>query len=186
MNKFVKHIFVVLLLLCMACTAFAQRGYMHGGRMNRHLYYRPQPYVQQVPGQVYRRPSQGFNNHGYNQNPQMRKMQAIKEGFISRQLNLTTEQAQRFWPVYRQYQNEIWNVMHLKRVNNSAAQANGPEQIKKDLDYEAQLVDIKKRYNDEFLKILPPEKVSEIYKSQRAFTDELVRRLNEHPANAPE
>jgi hypothetical protein len=173
----------------MACTVFAQRGYIHGGRMNRHMYYRPQPYVQQVvPGQVYRQQSPpNMNNRGYrNQNPEMRKIQAVKEGFISRQLNLTTEQAQRFWPVYRQYQNEVWNVKQLKRLNNSAAQANGSEQIKKDLDYEAQLVDIKKHYNDEFLKVLPPEKVSEIYKSERAFTDELVRRLHEHPANAPE
>ncbi|MFD2147617.1 hypothetical protein [Mucilaginibacter antarcticus] len=63
-------------------------------------------------------------------------------------------------------------------MNNSDAQANGAEQVKKDMDYDAQLVNIRKHYNEEFLKILPSEKVSQLLKSERAFNDELLRKLH--------
>ena len=66
-----------------------------------------------------------------------------------------------------------------KRLNNSKAQVNGTEQIQKELFYESELVNTRKYYTDEFLKILPPEKVSEIFKSKREFTDELIKQLTE-------
>jgi hypothetical protein len=52
------------------------------------------------------------------------------------------------------------------------------------LAYDTQLVQIRKHYRDEFLKILPPEKVSEIYKSEREFNDEVLRQLKERSVRA--
>jgi len=46
------------------------------------------------------------------------------------------------------------------------------------------VVAIRKHYRDEFLKILPAEKVSELYKSEREFTDELIRQLSERSIRA--
>jgi Spy/CpxP family protein refolding chaperone len=117
--------------------------------------------------------------------PGMRRIQVVKETFIGQQLNLTRAQADRFWPVYRKYQNELIEVRRLKRVNNSDAQSNGVEQVKKDLEYDTQLVNIRKKYNDAFLQILPPEKVSQLIKAEREFNDELVRKLHEEN-NKPE
>lgn len=111
--------------------------------------------------------------------PALKRVQAIKESFLKKKLSLTSDEAQRFWPLYRQYQDEMGDVHRLKRVNNSDAQANGPEQVKKDLDYESQLVNLKKHYNDEFMKILPAEKVSLLYKSEREFNDEMINVLHE-------
>lgn len=156
MNKFAKHIFVILILF-ISYTAFSQNLHMPVQRQN-------------------------FNNRVIKQpNPGMRRIQVVKENFIGQQLSLSREQGERFWPTYRRYQNELYEVRRLKRLNNSDAQANGSEQIKKDMDYDAQLVNIRKHYNDEFLKILPPEKVSQLIKSEREFTDELIRKLHEQP-----
>jgi hypothetical protein len=119
------------------------------------------------------------------QNPGMRRIQVVKESFLSQQLALTRQQGEKFWPIYRQYQNELFEVRRLKRLNNSDAQANGAEQVKKDLDYDAQLVDIRKHYNEEFMKVLPPEKVSQLIKSEREFNDELVRKLHEQKPGSP-
>ena len=35
------------------------------------------------------------------------RIQALKIAFITQKLNLTTDEAQKFWPVYSQYENEI-------------------------------------------------------------------------------
>ncbi len=63
---------------------------------------------------------------------------------------------------------------------------NGSQQAVNELQYETELVNIRKQYLSEFMKILPPEKVSLLYKSERDFNDEVVRQLSERgvaPAN---
>ncbi|MBC7399410.1 MAG: hypothetical protein H7289_05640 [Mucilaginibacter sp.] len=155
MNKLFKHVFFVLVISCISYSAYSQ---------NLRMQLRERKFENKVARA---------------QNPGMRKVQVVKEAFLNQQLALTRAQAERFWPIYRQYQNELFEVRRLKRLNNSDAQANGAEQVKKDLDYDAQLVDIKKHYNEEFMKILPPEKISQLIKSEREFNDELVRKLHE-------
>jgi hypothetical protein len=112
------------------------------------------------------------------------KLDAARNRFIEKQLALTDGEARKFWPLYSQYQEELTAVRILKRLNNSSSQANGTEQIDKDLSYDSQMVAIRKHYRDEFLKILPAEKVSELYKSEREFTDELIRQLSERSIRA--
>ncbi|SDD64321.1 hypothetical protein SAMN05216464_102156 [Mucilaginibacter pineti] len=113
-----------------------------------------------------------------------KKLEAARQNFINRQLSLTDNESTKFWPIYNQYQQELTAVRILKRLNNSSTAANGTEQIDKEIYYESQLVAIRKRYKDAFLKILPPEKVSELYKSEREFNDELIKRLSESSERA--
>lgn len=125
MKAFTRYIFITLLLLVTAYTAGAQvprNSFRPGGSDNR------QPRFNQVP-----------NAGG------IQKVQAIKEKFLDQNLQLTTDEAARFWPLYRKYQDEIIEVRRLKRLNNSDAQANGREQVKKDLEYDSRLVEIKTR-----------------------------------------
>lgn len=117
---------------------------------------------------------------------QGRRLQLVKEGFISRQLKLNPDESKAFWPLYHQYVQDITNVRILKRLNNSNASANGTEQIDKELTYETEMVNIRKHYKDEFLKVLPPEKVSQLYKSERQFNDEVLRQLSERSAPVTE
>ncbi|QJD94711.1 hypothetical protein HH214_01895 [Mucilaginibacter robiniae] len=110
-----------------------------------------------------------------------RRIEAYKEGYMNLKLGMSPEQAQRFWPVYRQYEAEIRTTLMLKRQNNSNSQPNGREQLDREAYYDQKLVDIRRHYTEEFLRILPPQKVSLIYKSEREFKDELIRQLGERP-----
>jgi len=162
MKAFTRHIFIALLLLSASFGAGAQ-GIPRNSFRPAGPDSRQQPRFNQMP-----------NAAG------VQKVQAIKEKFLDQNLQLTNDEAARFWPLYRKYQDEIIEVRRLKRLNNSDAQANGREQVKKDLEFDGRLVEIKTRYNNEFLKILPPEKLSKLYKSEREFSDEVIRRLGEH------
>lgn len=112
------------------------------------------------------------------------KLYAARNKFLSQQLSLSNTEAQKFWPLYNQYQEELTAVLILRRMNSQSAQANGTEQIDKELAYDSQVVAIKKHYRDEFLKILPAEKVSMLYKSEREFNDEVKRQLSERSIRA--
>lgn len=162
MDKLIKIVTGILFLLAFGNRSFCQR------RMS------PPPRERMPVQHIF--PTGRFGQPPPNPG---RKIELVKEGFMNQRLNLTEEQSRTFWPLYRQYEQELMTVRYNKRLNNSSASENGTEQIEKDFAYEQQLVTIKKRYKDEFLRILPPEKVSEIYKSERAFNDEVLKQLSE-------
>jgi len=161
MNKLLKYIFALLFVVCAGYRSYGQ-------------YYRPVPrhYIPPPP------PGYGARIFVRQTGPENR-VEDVKERFLRKQLNLTPEQAQKFFPLYHEYQMELFNMQRLKRLNNSNAQVDGTDQVNKDLYYETQIVNIKQRFKDAFLRVLPPEKVSELYKSEREFNDELVRSLSE-------
>lgn len=157
MYKLAKYIFILFLLLGIGTTAFGQIG--------RPIFRRPPNFQQRV---IRRQQNVGVN-----------KVDEVRERYIGQRLNLTPEQGQKFWPLYRSYQDALKEIRKLRRLNNSNAQPNGNEQIKKELYYESEIVNTRKYYTDEFLKILAPNKVSEIFKSEREFNDELIKQLSE-------
>ena len=156
MYKLARHIFIIFLLLGFGSKIFGQ-----------------------VPQPVYRRPPNYQQRVIVRQQGGVNKVEEIREQYISKRLNLSAEESQRFWPIFRRYEDAMKAIRIKKRLNNSKAQVNGTEQIQKELFYESELVNTRKYYTDEFLKILPPEKVSEIFKSEREFTDELIKQLTE-------
>jgi hypothetical protein len=118
--------------------------------------------------------------------PPARRLEMIKEAFLERRLNLTPEQSKAFWPLYHQYVQDQTAVRIAKKDNLQQTQTNGSQQAVNELQYETELVNIRKHYLDEFMKILPPEKVSLLYKSEHDFNEEVVRQLSERgvqPAN---
>jgi multidrug efflux pump subunit AcrB len=160
MVKLIRHIFTVLFFVAAGYPSFAQ-----------------------VPSQLV--PGNRTNTVNTKIKKGMgAKLEAARNNYISRQLDLTDQEGVKFWPIYRQYQQELTAVRILKRLNNSKAASNGTEQIDKEIYYESQLVAIRKRYRDAFAKILPPEKVSMLYKSEQEFNDELIKRLSESSERA--
>ena len=49
------------------------------------------------------------------QNPNIERLNAYKIGFFTKKLNLTSEEAERFWPVYNEYQKQKNSIQQEKR-----------------------------------------------------------------------
>jgi len=153
MNKFGKTIFVALLLIMgIGYSGFAQRNNLRAQNLNRA-----------APAN----------------SSQTERIKAIHEDFIVRQLELSPDQASKFLMIYRGWQRGMAEIRRLKRLNNSSEQTNGVAQLDKDLFYDRKLIDLKEHYQKEFLKMLSPEKVSKLYKSEQEFKDEIFKNLNE-------
>ncbi len=161
MYKLANHIFIIFLLLGIGTSTF--------GQVQKPNYHRPPNFQERV----IRRPPN-----------EVSKIEQVRESYISQRLNLSSDESQKFWPIFRRYQDALKEVRRKRRLNNSSSQANGTDQINRELFYESELVNIRKYYTDEFLKILPPEKVSEMFKSEREFTDELIKQLSERSEQA--
>lgn len=167
MRKLIKVILGILIITAFSYNSYGQRRVVVPVRP-----YTNQPRVQQY------QPRNTVKAGGG------KRIQVVKENFLAQRLNLTSQESKAFWPLYRKYNQELTAVKILKRENNSNATADGAQQVDTDLKLETQLVDIKKRYRDEFYKILPPEKVSILYKSEKEFNDEAFRILTERSVRA--
>ena len=96
------------------------------------------------------------------------RIEALKIAFITQKLQLTTDEAQKFWPVYNQYENEI-HSLQLNRKNEPA------------LENEERLLNIRKKYKVSFERVIGPQKLNKLFNAERDFRTILIRRLQNRP-----
>ena len=92
------------------------------------------------------------------------RVEALKIAFITQKLQLTPDEAQKFWPVYNQYENEIRSLQLDYK--------NGPA-----LENEEKLLNIRKKYSPSFEKVIGPQKLNTLFNAERDFRTLLIRRL---------
>lgn len=92
------------------------------------------------------------------------RIEALKVAFFTQQLKLTAEEAQKFWPVYNSYMEEL----------RKAKQANKDDE----LAFQEEALTIRKKYKVEFKKILGDDsRVNKVFKADIDFRHELQKEL---------
>jgi hypothetical protein len=86
------------------------------------------------------------------------RLEALKIAYLTKKLDLSTEEAQRFWPIYNQYTEEM-------RQARQDARKDGRSEI----ELEENILNIRKKYNNEFTKAISPEKVNTFFRSEKEF-----------------
>ncbi|MBO1362756.1 hypothetical protein JHU38_03010 [Prevotella sp. A2931] len=107
------------------------------------------------------------------------KFQAALERFITLEAELTTDEAARFFPVYREMMKRqrayFEQVRRYRHTDTSDDKACREAIIKSDL-IDIQLKKIQQSYHQKFLKILPAGKVLRILKAEERFHRRAFRR----------
>ena len=101
------------------------------------------------------------------ENQKMQNIEALKIAFISRQLELTPDEAQRFWPVYNQYSNDI----HVVVKNDQDV-----------LDRDQKILDIRKSYKDQFIRIIGPDRTNSLFEAEGKFRQLLIQAIQRRQA----
>jgi len=96
------------------------------------------------------------------------RIEAMKIAYLTQKLKLSTEEAQKFWPIYNQYMDEIRKTRIDARQNK-----------KDELATEENLLNIRKKYNGEFNKALSTEKINQFFKAEKEFGTVLQKELME-------
>jgi Spy/CpxP family protein refolding chaperone len=115
------------------------------------------------------------------------EIEAMKVGFITKHLDLTPEEAQKFWPVYNQYSNELKSVRKARRADRKEGeddlQAMNDKDVEKMVDGEIvsrqQELDLMKKYHAQFKQVLPIKKVALLYRAEEDFKRELLQKIRE-------
>jgi hypothetical protein len=96
------------------------------------------------------------------------KIEALRIAFISQELNLNPQEAQKFWPVYNQYRGDL-KTLH----QNFKMDANGQMDATQQLDFEQKKLDLKKKYKGQFEGALGKDKVNQLYNLEHKFHEKL-------------
>ncbi len=94
------------------------------------------------------------------------KLEAYKIAYFTNRLNLTPEEAQKFWPLYNKYVTEIKEIKMQNRQTD-------------EIDMEEKIINVRKKYKNEFTRALPVDRVNQFFKVDKEFNAYLRRELQE-------
>lgn len=106
------------------------------------------------------------------------EIEAVKIAFITKKLDLSTDEAQIFWPVYNSYQKELMLLMKKRREERLRSDLEPNDKINLDLAYESKMLDLKKKYKKLYSKTISAEKILLLYQAEREFRERLIKQLN--------
>lgn len=116
------------------------------------------------------------------------KVEQLKIAYFTKELNLTSQEAEKFWPVYNEMEKKIKTIRKERRKTFKELEVHGDslsvEVVKKHtnslFDSEIAEVNIKKEYYTKIGGIIGYKKATKVYKIERDFKRELLIRLKEH------
>lgn len=113
------------------------------------------------------------------------RLESAKIAFLTRELGLTPDEAQKFWPVFNEFSDKRKALKKLERANQESVRANFASLNDRDLDaalmkaieFEQKEVDLKKEYISRFKAVLPVGKVVRLYGAEEKFKREILREM---------
>ena len=94
------------------------------------------------------------------------RIEALKIAYITKQLQLSSEEAQKFWPVYNTYESE------MKQMVRDHRQKGGSE-----IELEEKILNLHKKYKPDFLKVVSEDKFNKLMAAERTWGDLLRKEL---------
>jgi hypothetical protein len=94
-------------------------------------------------------------------------IKALYVAYVTQQLQLTPEEAQKFWPIHTQFENDLKGVKH-----------DLPE-----LEKQQAVLNIKKRYQENFNRVLGPNRCERFFRMDGEFKRKLIERIRNQRNN---
>ena len=119
------------------------------------------------------------------QNPNLEKLNNYKIGFFTKKLNLTSAEAEKFWPVYNDYQSQR-NQIQLEKLKlnrnfnqneNSLSDSQLEEMGDKYVDYLVRESNLAVAFHKKLKEVLSPAKVILYYQAENQYKMQLLNEL---------
>ena len=119
--------------------------------------------------------------------PKKEKVEAMKIGFITDYLDLSSEEAKDFWPIYNKYQDEMellrkgrrQNILNEQTDLNTMSDSDLEKLVDSEIIFHQNELDIQKKYHPQFKKVLPMRKVAKLYRAEEEFKKKLLEMIRE-------
>lgn len=116
------------------------------------------------------------------------KIKAARIAYITERLGLTPEEAEKFWPVYREFslkRQDLKQQYDVKRKNpdpKKTVEQNEKETIEYGLQLRQKELDLEKEYSGKLLNVVPAQKVMALRKVEEDFRNLLIKQIQQRQA----
>jgi hypothetical protein len=115
----------------------------------------------------------------------MKKIQALRTAYISERLNLTPEQAEKFWPVYHEFTQERAKLRQEFKNAQQNIDPNNPDPkaeqnlVNLGLEIKQKELDLEKDYSGRLLKVINAQQVMNLRKAEQGFRELIINQLQQ-------
>lgn len=125
----------------------------------------------------------------YAQHDKKERIQALKVAFITNKLELSSGEAEKFWPIYNKYEAKIMQLRIQKMKAKKDSRNGSPSkeelirQLESDENLEIEIIQLRKKMKEELIPIIGVDKVVKLQNLEIEFKKKLLEKLKErHPA----
>lgn len=105
-----------------------------------------------------------------------------KIAYITKELKLTPAESQKFFPIYNQYNREMWDLKKAKRGTDAPQNSNSFNGGKRDvIAFDAKEVDVKKTYRSKFAQAIGQSRASQFFQVEEDFINMLAKEYQSRP-----
>ena len=116
------------------------------------------------------------------------RIEPLKIAYITQKLSLTSEEAQKFWPIYNKLSEDLKKLRSNTKDKladelselATMSDAEAEKTLNEMLNYKISEAEMIKKYAAEFKKVLPTKKVVMLYKAENDFKRELLKKLRDN------
>jgi hypothetical protein len=111
------------------------------------------------------------------------RIEARKVAYITDRLDLSPEEAQKFWPVYNKHEEAIEAERKAMRENPPPRESDLTDDeatafIEKMENHEQKMLDLKINFHKELKEVISPKKIVLLIQTEKRFREELIRHLS--------
>lgn len=110
---------------------------------------------------------------GQSRESRFQQIETAKIAYISKELQLTPTEAQKFFPLYNEYRDEMRKIIFKRRGDGSSLK-NRPGN---ELEFDSNVLACKKKYRKLFSTAIPPSKASRFFEVESEFREKLFKEL---------
>jgi polysaccharide pyruvyl transferase WcaK-like protein len=114
------------------------------------------------------------------------KIEAIKVGFITQELDFTVEESQAFWPVYNEMSAKEFNLRKQQRSAffglkdfENASDKEVEKAIMELADLSVEIEELRKEYLPKYIDIIGAKKTAKLIRAEKEFGKRLMERMKD-------
>ncbi|MEZ4909497.1 MAG: hypothetical protein R2774_01415 [Saprospiraceae bacterium] len=113
------------------------------------------------------------------------RIKSQKVAFISEKLKLTEAEAQRFWPIYNDYQSQMMDLKDelQMRPDPNMTDAEAEKLMNNFLAMREKEIQLQRLYIQKFKTAISPKKIAMLYRAEKEFKEEMVSKIKERKQN---
>ncbi len=120
------------------------------------------------------------------------RIKAAKVAYLTRELGLSPEEAEKFWPLYNQFEakrgalkERMRDLMEEGQRTSFSNDDKADKALDEMLDIREEELQLERNFRKSMNGILPARRLVVLHQAEREFQKELLRRLRDHQGDGP-